>query len=181
MFLGCFRVFWYLKTFKNHPLGGSGHPKHRLIMFMQCLHVWSNLELVAAKASFTQKYKYLAKPEHIITISGLLFPNTVYNTYCSAEDPVTGVHSNWTSIVATYQTARTGGCFNCGNEIPPDIFLWGGFVGARSGPQRKELGLGGFCCWNFVEMFLKINAENPRKQIHRIRTRKPSKTPRKTP
>eukprot|EP00913_Durusdinium_trenchii_P010848 g10177.t1 len=58
-------------------------------------------------ASFTQKYKYLAKPEHTITISGLLFPNTVYNTYCSAEDPVTLVHSNWSAIGRTYQTART--------------------------------------------------------------------------
>ncbi|CAK9090824.1 unnamed protein product [Durusdinium trenchii] len=83
-------------------------------------------------ASFTQKYKYLAKPEHTITISGLLFPNTVYNTYCSAEDPVTLVHSNWSAIGRTYQTARTGGCFNCGNEIPPEIFVWGGFVGART-------------------------------------------------
>ncbi|CAK9025396.1 Ultraviolet-B receptor UVR8 [Durusdinium trenchii] len=84
------------------------------------------------EASFTQKYKYLAKPEHTITISGLLFPNTVYNTYCSAEDPVTLVHSNWSAIGRTYQTARTGGCFNCGNEIPPEIFVWGGFVGART-------------------------------------------------
>eukprot|EP00438_Fugacium_kawagutii_P010508 Skav232136 [mRNA] locus=scaffold1744:176244:179269:- [translate_table: standard] len=56
----------------------------------------------------------------------------VYNTYCSAEDPVTSVHSNWTAITATYQTARTGGCFNCGNLVPPDVVLWGGFVGATT-------------------------------------------------
>lgn len=83
-------------------------------------------------ASFVQKYKFMAKPQHTITISGLLFPNTVYNTYCSAEDPATGVHSNWTAITATYQTARTGGCFNCGNLVPPDVALWGGFVGANT-------------------------------------------------
>ena len=83
-------------------------------------------------ASFTQKYKYMSKPQHTITISGLLFPNTVYNTYCSAEDPVTGVHSNWTAITRTIQTARTGGCFNCGNLVPPDVYVSGGFAGTQS-------------------------------------------------
>ena len=34
-------------------------------------------------------------------------PSQVYNTYCSAEDPVTLVHSNWSAIGRTYQTART--------------------------------------------------------------------------
>lgn len=74
----------------------------------------------------------MSKPQHTITISGLLFPNTVYNTYCSAEDPVTGVHSNWTAITRTIQTARTGGCFNCGNLVPPDVFVSGGFAGTQS-------------------------------------------------
>ena len=89
-------------------------------------------ETLPAQASFTQKYKYMSKPQHTITISGLLFPNTVYNTYCSAEDPVTGVHSNWTAITRTIQTARTGGCFNCGNLVPPDVFVSGGFAGTQS-------------------------------------------------
>ena len=47
----------------------------------------------------------------------------VYNTYCSAEDRQTGLHSNWSSIAETFQSSRTGGCFNCGNLVPPDVYL----------------------------------------------------------
>ena len=83
-------------------------------------------------ASFIQKYKVLTRPPHTVTVSGLLFPATVYNVYCSVEDPTTGRHSTWTMIAAQVFSERSAGCFDCGNLRPPSIYVRGGWAGTET-------------------------------------------------
>jgi len=83
-------------------------------------------------ASFIQKYRVLIRPPHTVTVSGLLFPATVYNVYCSVEDPATGNHSTWTMISTQVFSERSEGCFDCGNTLPPSIYVRGGWAGTET-------------------------------------------------
>ena len=83
-------------------------------------------------ASFIQKEKVLTRPPHTVTVSGLLFPATVYNVYCSVEDRTSGNHSTWAMISAQVFSERSEGCFDCGNTLPPSIYVRGGWASTET-------------------------------------------------
>eukprot|EP00931_Biecheleriopsis_adriatica_P114653 TRINITY_DN90573_c0_g1_i1.p1 TRINITY_DN90573_c0_g1~~TRINITY_DN90573_c0_g1_i1.p1 ORF type:complete len:1913 (-),score=285.46 TRINITY_DN90573_c0_g1_i1:313-5601(-) len=78
---------------------------------------------------FFQRYKLMKPFVQTITISGMLLPGTIYITYCSAEDPISGNHSNLTAITDASITTRTEGCFDCGKTEPPEVTVLGGWAG----------------------------------------------------
>eukprot|EP00930_Biecheleria_cincta_P032181 TRINITY_DN22338_c0_g1_i1.p1 TRINITY_DN22338_c0_g1~~TRINITY_DN22338_c0_g1_i1.p1 ORF type:complete len:1864 (-),score=197.90 TRINITY_DN22338_c0_g1_i1:150-5741(-) len=82
--------------------------------------------------TFQQMIKTWVPVESTITISGELLPGTIYFTYCSAEDVITGNHSNISVIEGAVDVKRTQGCFDCGNTNPPNITVLGGFATQQS-------------------------------------------------
>ena len=103
-------------------------------------------------ASFIQKFKVLTRPPHTVTVSGLLFPATVYNVYCSVEDPITGNHSTWAKIASQVFSERSEGCFDCGNTAPPSIYIRGGWAGTETiGVVAGASATGRLFCHAFVQ------------------------------
>lgn len=86
-------------------------------------------------ASMQLKERILVPIISTMTYSGMLLPGTLYNVYCTAEDAITGLHSNISTIAATRVTQRTEGCTDCGSTDPPAVAMLGGWV------KRNQVGL----------------------------------------
>lgn len=80
-------------------------------------------------ASLQLKERVLVPTVSTLTYSGMLLPGTLYNVYCTAEEPgVNGLHSNMSTITATRVTQRTEGCTDCGSTDPPAVAMLGGWA-----------------------------------------------------
>jgi len=78
-------------------------------------------------AAFIHRKVYYADTMILLPIPGMLLPGTIYNGFCSTEDPVTGRHMDFDAVAATRITIRTEGCFDCGTTTPPEATLLGGY------------------------------------------------------
>eukprot|EP00931_Biecheleriopsis_adriatica_P035738 TRINITY_DN20592_c0_g1_i2.p1 TRINITY_DN20592_c0_g1~~TRINITY_DN20592_c0_g1_i2.p1 ORF type:complete len:1891 (-),score=352.02 TRINITY_DN20592_c0_g1_i2:78-5615(-) len=87
----------------------------------------TNMKPISRSALFQQKKVVIKDSIHELTMSGMLLPGTIYNTFCSAEDNATGVHVNFTTIGETVEVVRTAGCFDCGSTNPPQVEVLGGW------------------------------------------------------
>lgn len=89
----------------------------------------ASLRLEESQSSEFQLRQRVIVPQiSILTYAGMLLPGTLYNTYCSAEDPVTGEHMNFSAVEATLVTERTQGCTDCGSTDPPAVQILGGWA-----------------------------------------------------
>lgn len=83
-------------------------------------------------ASLQLKERVLVPTVSTMTYSGMLLPGTLYNVYCTVEEPGDGLHSNMSTITATRVTQRTEGCTDCGSTDPPAVVMLGGWAKQNS-------------------------------------------------